>query len=628
MPVVISRKRKPPLILVMVAVLLVLLPLLAWRQYQWQGQVSEGLRNQMQTQMRRAASQFSDDFNREIRRIYTSFQPGPPNGAQPQDRRRQLRADYAELYANWNQSALYPKLVSDVFIVTRNDDGEQGIEHLNPSTGSFDAVEWPADLIPLRRPANIAVVRFGTNVDIPPMSLDRRIPAVIISILDSPLPTPGRRGLFEVPMSGTSTDVVVKLNLDYIRKEFLPVLAKQHFMNEDGTLAYTFAVVDPSVQRIVFPADTTFDKAPQGDITTEFFDGSSAGALIPSIGFAAKDIFETRGHTVVSGQSVFQLRVEKQTGLPQGMKDMVAGFTAAGSRPWQLVLTHQLGSLDAAVTQARNRNLAISFGILLLLGFSMAFILISVQRERRLAQQQMEFVSAVSHELRTPLAVICSAGENLADGVVQDEERARKYGALVRNEGRRLAEMVEQVLDFAGIQSGQKSYKLESTEVADIVDRALGMFEMQFRDNDIVVEKRIGLNIRPILSDQAALVRALQNLISNALKYADSGKWISVRAETATDAVRIIVEDHGGGISPVDLPHIFEPFYRGRAVVDAQIKGSGLGLSLVKQIVEAHKGKISVESDPTHGTLFIITLPLDGAVSNVVSSHDQAYSSR
>jgi signal transduction histidine kinase len=295
---------------------------------------------------------------------------------------------------------------------------------------------------------------------------------------------------------------------------------------------------------------------------------------------------------------------------------------------WQVVLTHRLGSVDAAVTQARQRNLAVSLGILFILAVSVGIILVSAQRERRLARQQMEFVSAVSHELRTPLAVICSAGENLADGVVSDADQTRRYGTLVRNEGRRLADMVEQVLDFAGMQSGQRKYKLEPVDVSDVIDDALSTFEMQLRDSDIVVEKRVAIELPQVLADRPALVRGIQNLIGNALKYGQAGNWLSVRSEAGGEHVKIIVEDRGAGISPFDLPHIFEPFYRGRSVVDAQIKGSGLGLSLVKQIVEAHNGTITVESASGRGTTFTIILPVVDAMPNLVSSHDQAYSPR
>ena len=109
---------------------------------------------------------------------------------------------------------------------------------------------------------------------------------------------------------------------------------------------------------------------------------------------------------------------------------------------------------------ARRRNLLVSSSILALLGVSVGFLVVTTRRAQELARQQMEFVAAVSHELRTPLAVIRSAADNLADGVVHDDAQVRKYGELVRGEGRRLTEMVEQILEFAGIQSGQRSFAL------------------------------------------------------------------------------------------------------------------------------------------------------------------------
>ena len=138
----------------------------------------------------------------------------------------------------------------------------------------------------------------------------------------------------------------------------------------------------------------------------------------------------------------------------------VAGVT--GPRPvaspkWRLLIKHPAGSLEAAVESVRRRNLLVSTSILGVLGASMMLMAASMRRSQRLARQQMEFVAAVSHELRTPLAVVRAAGDNLADGVMHDEAQVRKYGELVRSEGRRLTEMVEQILEFAGIHSGQRT---------------------------------------------------------------------------------------------------------------------------------------------------------------------------
>jgi two-component system phosphate regulon sensor histidine kinase PhoR len=279
------------------------------------------------------------------------------------------------------------------------------------------------------------------------------------------------------------------------------------------------------------------------------------------------------------------------------------------SGAWQLVVTHRSGSVDAAVAQARRRNLLISSSILLLLAVSVAMIVISTGRAQRLARQQMEFVSAVSHELRTPLAVICSAGENLADGVVSEPEHARRYGTLVRDEGRRLTGMIEQVLDFAGISSGRKIYNLHPTDVRDVVSEALAAFSLQIQQCDFVVDVQTHDGIPPIIADKSALVRAVQNLIGNALKYSGAGRWIGVRMSATSDGVAITVEDRGPGIPSDELPHLFEPFYRGRTARESQISGSGLGLSLVKEIVDAHRGTVTVHSSVGQGSSFNIVLP-------------------
>jgi signal transduction histidine kinase len=276
---------------------------------------------------------------------------------------------------------------------------------------------------------------------------------------------------------------------------------------------------------------------------------------------------------------------------------------------WRLAVKHRAGSLEAAVANARLRNLGISFGILLLLGISVLTMVITTHRAQRLASQQMAFVAGVSHELRTPLAVIRSAGENLADGLIEDATQSRKYGTIIRNEGRRLSEMVERILDFAGIQAQRRNYELRPVEVTDVVKATLddnaalldsGMFE---------VATSLPPESMKILADPAPLKSALQNLISNAVKYSNGSKWIGLTVQRYGDSVEIRVEDKGIGIPSSDLPHIFEPFYRGREVMDAQIQGSGLGLSLVKHVVEGHKGTIAVDSSPRHGTTFTLKLP-------------------
>src|SRR2546427_1423790 len=139
---------------------------------------------------------------------------------------------------------------------------------------------------------------------------------------------------------------------------------------------------------------------------------------------------------------------------------------------WQVRLRHRTGSLDTIVAQSRRRNLGISLGVLGLLAASFVLVLASAERQQRLSRQQMEFVAAVSHELRTPLAVICSAGENLADGVVAESDQVKRYGSLIETEGRRLGDMVERVLQFAGIGSGAQTQLRTEVDIAEAIAAA------------------------------------------------------------------------------------------------------------------------------------------------------------
>jgi signal transduction histidine kinase len=183
---------------------------------------------------------------------------------------------------------------------------------------------------------------------------------------------------------------------------------------------------------------------------------------------------------------------------------------------------------------------------------------------------------------------------------------------LIRSEGRRLAEMVEQVLEFAGAQRGRRRLELRPVEIASVINKTLATW-LPAQDVQPQIEQQVTLHLPPVLADEPALQRALQNLLSNALKYGGARPWISVTAravlDTRGDEVRIEIADRGRGIAPAELTHIFEPFYRGREVRAAQIHGNGLGLSLVKDIIEAHGGRISVASEPGRGSTFTLHLP-------------------
>jgi signal transduction histidine kinase len=285
---------------------------------------------------------------------------------------------------------------------------------------------------------------------------------------------------------------------------------------------------------------------------------------------------------------------------------------------WELVASHPRGSLEVAVATQRRRNLAVSFGVLLLLAGSMALIIVSARRAQRLAQLQMDFVAGVSHELRTPLAVISSAGDNLADGIVEGSPgQVRKYGELVRSEAGRLAGMVDQILQFGKLQRTRRKYDLQPAQLDDIARKALAALEPALRGAGFSVETAFAPGLPAVNVDPAALSICVRNLLQNAFKYSGDGKWISVRtAATRTRrgaAVELVIEDRGTGIEAEDLPHIFDAFYRGRKAKADQIHGAGLGLFMVREAVLSMGGTINVESKVASGTRFTVTLPTSEA---------------
>jgi signal transduction histidine kinase len=262
-----------------------------------------------------------------------------------------------------------------------------------------------------------------------------------------------------------------------------------------------------------------------------------------------------------------------------------------------------------------------------LLGTAIGLIIVSAMRADRLARQQMEFVAAVSHELRTPVSVIGAAAGNLADGVVGEAGRVKKYGATIQGEARCLAETVERVLQLAGIAAGRAATTPVPVAPADLVADVLDACRAEIDAADLHVEIDVPQNLPAIAGDPMALKAALQNLVSNATKHGRDGKWMRVSAQVtpagrhvrrglafgrpsaARPFVEFVVEDRGPGLLPADRKHVFEPFYRGRDAVAKQIPGSGLGLNLVHRIAEAHGGTVHVSSEAGHGARFTLRLP-------------------
>lgn len=254
---------------------------------------------------------------------------------------------------------------------------------------------------------------------------------------------------------------------------------------------------------------------------------------------------------------------------------------------------------------------------LVLIGFALAVIVtglvilvLAMRRERRANELKSEFISNVSHELKTPLSIISMFGEMLAMGRTKSPAQATEYAEIICRESTRLARLIDNVLDFAKIERGAEAYEFAEGDPGEVVDRAIELSARRVQAANMELHTHIAPDLPRLSLDANALTLAVLNLIDNAIKYAPEGKWIDLEVQLAGDRVELTVHDHGQGIAKEEQERIFERFYRARAVRLKPIRGSGIGLALVKHIADAHGGGVDVSSEPGQGATFRLWIPV------------------
>jgi len=277
--------------------------------------------------------------------------------------------------------------------------------------------------------------------------------------------------------------------------------------------------------------------------------------------------------------------------------------------PWVLHFTGAPGVTDAGMV-ARKRFLALVTMVTVLFLIAGAyFIARAVRRDLEVSRMQSDFVAAVSHEFRSPLTSIRQLSEMLAEGRVPARERQQIYYETLVRESTRLQRLVEALLNFGRMEAGVRKYRFEEMDAASLVEKVVAEFTPQLAESGRHIEIEAANNLCPIDADPEALSVALRNLVDNALKYSPGSPtvWVQWGAENSHVAIR--VRDRGVGIPAFERRAIFEKFFRGTAAATANVKGSGVGLAMVRHIVAAHGGEISVVSEPGAGSTFTILLP-------------------
>jgi signal transduction histidine kinase len=582
--------------------LVAILVALAALQYRWSGQVSEAEHERMQTSLLASMNQFRLQFSNEFRQLGFLFQPNETI---------LMRMDWKS-YASTCDALLRRSdhhLIRNIYLWISGGNGNPQLLRLNRDAKAFEAASWPSSFETVRDHYG----RFFPNPRLPEpeirpfeWTMFSRIPLML-----QPLVT------FQSSPDSSSAGVqfvgvlMMELSVEHIHKELFPDLAKRNFEGPDGFIYQVAVVSGRDAGTLLYQSDPHLTIAafakPDSRVLLLENPPERFGPMGPGPG-------RSSGPRVRSGQPPPIAQFRPRPPSAGGRRDMGPIMSDDEGSDWELIAKHRQGSLEAAVTGLRRRNLAISFGSLLLLAVSMALIIVSARRAQSLARLQLDFVAGISHELRTPLAVICSAGDNLAEGVIGEAgHSARKYGELIRDEGRKLAGMIEQILQFAGMQRGRRHYTFHPEDINRIAASALKHAQPAILAAGFSVETSLAPGLPQVNVDTAAMLHVVQNLIQNSLKYSGESRWLAVRtAKTHVKSgveVQLTIEDRGMGIASEDLPHIFEPFYRGDAAIAAQIHGTGLGLFMVREGLASMGGSISAKSTVGRGSAFTIHLP-------------------
>jgi len=616
---------------------------LAVLQYRWSGQVSDATRAQMLSNLHVSLMSFRQDFARELGAVAVEIRTiaDNPSAVNP--------AELNEQFHHLQQTAAHPNLVSHIYLWA--DPTRQKPLRFDPASGHFERTAWPAEFDPMQqrllaittahhpptgRPeANEARRRLefgparnfnGRRQGSGGMAPRRRMPQMMNGrmaemmmpwAIDQSIPAiayPIRRHMSSGgPVNRTDvTWLIIQLNPDVLKKEIFPELTQKLFGGSSG-MDYYIAIkaVGNDGERVVYssgngPAE---EKNRPPDAALNLI-GPPFGHDGPAD--AGMEFFSATMHR--PGDHAQQSDEQHMAALER-LPRFDPFHYAQSQGTWQLTATHKSGSVEAAVGALRRRNLMASFGVLGVLAITMGLIVVASQRARRLARLQMDFVAGVSHELRTPLAVISSAAENIAHGVVEDKQQLLRYGNTIVKQSRQLTLLVEQVLLFAATQQPHRHLGHGRVNIAEVIDAALEGTSSEVTAAGFTVERRIESGLPAVNVDFTALVRSLQNLITNAVKYGGDNHWLrisaaAVKGNSRVEEVKLTVEDKGIGIGKEEIKHIFEPFYRSPAVSESGIHGTGLGLPLARTIVEAMGGRITASSELGKGSAFSIHLPV------------------
>ena len=611
---------------------------LAVLQYSWLGSVSDAERQRLNEGIEASTENFISDFNEAFSEVFGAFRLQVTNS---ENSDQELEIGFLENAAKWFATERQASIVEKVYLIKDRGEGTT-IYQADPETMLVTKVEadsvlhiWLDDQSQANRKANSMPLSNFPDLGTPSYL---KIPVQVLDFVTLNR-NEGAENL-EVRLSVDQLDdyVLIRLNDIAIKEQLIPEIASRYLgdsyqdqyqlaiVNEDDNQHYfseggeqETPEFSKNLERLNFSSLMLLDaesdsREMEGDSLVFSFFSSHSERIITR---------ERSSNRSVSGEDerseidIDFTNNSSSVDIDSAIRDtsITTAFVGNLSKSgWKLWLSFKAGSLDEFVSKTRNRNLTISFGILLLLGISGVMIIIFAQRSRELAEQQMLFVAGVSHELRTPITVIRSAAENLSEGVIQNEERKMEYAQLMLSESKRLSEMVDQIMEFSGIQSGKKIYNFTDVAIDALMQQVLEELTPIAHQKNIEIQFSNISKVPVVHADKDALFLAITNLLRNAIKFSEQGEKVIFRVDETSFksglGLRIQVQDFGIGIPEDEQKKIFQPFYRADYAVSQQIKGNGIGLSLVERVAKEHEGDITVQSTPGKGSTFTLIMPL------------------
>lgn len=558
----IARLEGSRILIALCGVLVVLLAASVALQYRWSRRVAAADAQREREHLQSGASLFATEFNSMVGQV-AAF----------------LKSQAWTAFQSGRRLAKPPRSISELYFANIGAQGNMEVRQL-AADGSF---------VQAVRPAWMARPVCVLSVTEQPLTL-------VVPIYDFSA-TDMRRGdgirYMQAFGGQLSRCFVARLDEKALRTEILPQMIRQSF---GATVAreYAFAVLWRGQ-----PDKAVYGEPMRADLRRPFFALQPEPILFPSKG-------------AVAGQPSVRVEHFESTIISHGSGNSQNVMNLFDGGIWELEVAHKGEPLAAAFEREANWNVLLSLGVEMLLLGAIAFLLIGARQMQQLADQKMSFVAGISHELRTPVSAISMLARNQADGLVTEPAKVKQYGELINQQSNRLNEMVEQVLAYAGVQSGAPQRARREIDVRLVIENCVQARRTDLEREGIVLEVAVSSELPKMWSDEGLLQIAIDNLLSNAQKHGREGRWIRISAnfDAGKKEICIAVEDCGPGVGAAEQAEIFEPFYRGRAAMEAQIPGSGLGLSLVRGAAQAHNGRVSVTARPGGGSTFTMHLPV------------------